>query len=73
MERRNNNKEQTIMPVSEKKKASNYKWDRENMTIAAVRLRNEVKEEFRDACERNGTNMNAVLLECIKKYIEQNK
>lgn len=64
------NKEQKAMALSEKRKASNYKWDRANMTIVGVRIRNTEKEEFRQACERNGTTMNAVLIETIRQYIK---
>lgn len=70
------NKEQSIMPVSEKKKASNYKWNKQNMTIVAVSVRNEVKEQFKVSCEQNGTTMNAVLLNALRDYIakaEQNE
>ena len=59
------------MAVSEKKKASNYKWDRANMTIVGVRIRNTEKEAFRQACERNGTTMNAVLIETIREYLKE--
>lgn len=61
------------MAVSEKKKISNARWDKENMAIISVKMRDRVKGAFREACEQNGTTMNAVLLETIRKYIEQNR
>lgn len=58
------------MAVSEKKKASDYKWAKENMTIVGVRVRNTLKEEFRTVCEHNGTTMNAVLLKALHDYMD---
>lgn len=57
------------MAVSEKKKASNAKWDKENMTLVSVKVRNTLKEQFRTACEDNGTTMNAVLLKALHDYM----
>lgn len=61
------------MATSEARKRANAKWDKQNMTIIAAKVRNEVKEAFRAACEQNGTTMNAVLLEAMRSYIEQHK
>lgn len=58
------------MAVSEKKKASNAKWDKQNMTIIGVTVRNTLKEEFRTVCEQNGTTMNAVLLKALHDYMD---
>lgn len=57
------------MAVSEKKKASNRSWDKQNMTIIGVTVRNTLKEEFRAVCEQNGTTMNAVLLKALHDYM----
>lgn len=62
------------MPVSEKKKASNAKWDKENMTILACRVRKEYAEEFKAACTQAGTTPNAVLKAAADKFIrDQNQ
>lgn len=58
------------MPVSEKKKASNAKWDKANMTILACRVRKEYAEEFRTACAEAGTTPNAVLKAAADKFLK---
>lgn len=57
------------MAVSEKKRAANARWDKENMTLVSVKVRNTLKEEFRAVCEQNGTTMNAVLLKALHDYM----
>ena len=43
------------MTISEKKKASNYKWDRENMTTLGCRLRRDYAERIKAAAAAAGT------------------
>lgn len=50
------------MPVSEKKKASNQKWDKENMTIIGCKVRKEEAERIKQYAADHGTNVNALLL-----------
>ncbi len=58
------------MPVSEKKKASNAKWDSANMATVGCRLRKEQAEAFREYCKVQGVTSNTALknyvLECLK-------
>lgn len=59
------------MAKTDAQKRARDKWNRANTAAIAVSVRNEVKEQFRAACERNGTTMNAVLIEAITAYLEK--
>lgn len=59
--------------VSEAKKASNLKWDQENMTYQTVKVRRELLEEFKAVCAARGDRVNTVLREAMERYIEENK
>ena len=54
------------MPISEKKKASNRKWDKDNMTIIGCRIRKEEAERIKRYAAEHGTNVNALLLEYVR-------
>lgn len=58
------------MAVSEKKKKSNAKWDKENMTVLACKVRKEVADKFKAACAAEETTSNAVLQQAVRDYIE---
>lgn len=58
------------MAVSEKKKKSNAKWDKENMTVLACKVRKEVADKFKAACKSEDTTSNAVLQQAVNDYIE---
>lgn len=58
------------MAVSEKKKKSNAKWDKENMTVLACKVRREVADKFKAACKSEDTTSNAVLQQAVNAYIE---
>lgn len=49
------------MPVSRAKRASNNKWDKENMKLVACKIRKEDAEAFKQYAEDNNTNPNALL------------
>lgn len=59
------------MAVSEKKKISNAKWDKENMTVLACKVRKEIAEQFKAACAERGTTSNAVLQQAVKAYLNE--
>ena len=61
------------MPVSEARKRANVKWDAENMTNLACRVRKERAEEFKAACKEAGTTPNAVFLEAMDNFMEKKK
>lgn len=54
-------------------RTSQKNWDRENMTTVCCRITRKKQEEFREACTRLNTNMNAVLLSAVNQTIEAAK
>lgn len=58
------------MGISEKKKKSNAKWDKENMTVLACKVRKEVADKFKAACAAEDTTSNAVLQQAVRDYID---
>ena len=57
--------------VSEAKKASNARWDQQNMVYQTVKIRRELLEEFKAKCAERGDKVNTVLREAMEKYIER--
>lgn len=57
------------MPVSRAKRASNNKWDKENMKIVACKIKKEDAENFKQFAENNNTTPNALLRSYIYKCI----
>jgi hypothetical protein len=57
------------MAVSESKKRSNAKWDKENMGTVACRLKKAEVEAFRKRAASEGKAANAVLKEFVLQYI----
>lgn len=57
------------MPISEKKKASNAKWDKANMTVLACKIRKDKADAFKAYAAGKGKTANTLLkdyvLECI--------
>lgn len=49
------------MPVSRKKRASNNRWDKENMKIVACKIRADKAEQFKQYAEDKQTTPNALL------------
>lgn len=58
------------MPVSDKKKASNAKWDRENMATLGCRVKKEDAIAWKAYCAKQGKTSNTVLKEYVLKCIE---
>ena len=59
------------MPVSEKKKASNAKWDSANMTTLGCRIRKEQAAAFKAYCSEQGKTSNKVLRDFVFRCIDQ--
>lgn len=57
------------MPISEAKKASNAKWDADNMAYQTVKVRRQLLEDFKAACAANGDKVNTVLREAMENYL----
>lgn len=58
------------MSVSEKKKASNAKWDRENMFTLGCRIRKEQAAAFKDVCAAAGITANTALKDYVMECID---
>jgi uncharacterized protein (DUF4415 family) len=59
------------MSVSEAKRASNDRWDRETMAYQTVKVNKALLQEFREAVAANGDKVNTVLREAMERYIEE--
>ena len=53
------------MAVSEKKKASNAKWDSVNMSTLGCRVKKELAEAFKAYCTIQGRTSNSVLRDYV--------
>lgn len=56
--------------ISESKKASNRKWDRNNMTTLGCRVRITKADDFRAVCKVIGTTPNEVFRRAMDKVLE---
>jgi hypothetical protein len=57
------------MPVSEKKKASNAKWDRANMVVLSCKVRKEKADAFKAYAAQQGKTGNTLLKEYVMQCI----
>lgn len=57
------------MAVSDAKRKSNEKWDKENMAYQTVKVRWELLEQFKAVCAERGDRVNTVLREAMENYI----
>lgn len=57
------------MPISEKKKISNKKYDDKHMTTFSVKLNNNIHEKLKLAVEKSQTNRNAYVTNAIKEAL----
>lgn len=55
--------------VSPKKRASNNKWDAENMTVLGVKVRKDYAEKVRQKAKERGDTINAILKEALDDYM----
>lgn len=58
------------MPVTESKRTSNDRWDKENMSYQTVKVRKELLDEFKETCKLRGDRVNTVLREAMESYIK---
>ena len=56
--------------VTEAKKRSNAKWDKENMTMLGCKVRKTKADEFKAACKLSGTTPNAVFRKAMDEFLE---
>ena len=50
---------------------SSAKWDKEHMATLSCRVTKERAAQFREACQKIGTSMNAVFLKAISAVIKE--
>lgn len=55
--------------VTRAKRASNNKWDAENMVVLGCKVRKDLAEEFRQACREAGTSPNAVFRAALEDFL----
>lgn len=55
--------------VTEAKKRSNAKWDKENMTMLGCKVRKTKADEFKAACKLSGTTPNAVFRRAMDDFL----
>lgn len=61
------------MAVSDAKRKSNEKWDKENMAYQTVKVRRELLEQFKATCAERGDRVNTVLREAMENYITRDE
>lgn len=59
--------------VTRAKRASNNRWDAQNMSVLTCKMKNETAASFRAACKLVGTTPNAVFRAAAEDLIEQVK
>ena len=59
--------------VSRAKRASNNKWDAENMVVLGCKVKRDKADAFRAACKAGGTTPNAVFTKAIDDYMNKEK
>lgn len=59
------------MSVSEKKKISNAKWDKENMATLGCRVKKAEAAAFKDYAKARGKTANTVLKEYVQQCINK--
>ena len=59
--------------VTKAKRASNNRWDAQNMSVLTCKMKNETAASFRAACKLAGTTPIAVFRAAAEDLIEQVK
>lgn len=59
------------MPISEKKKASNARWDAKNMEIVTLKVRKGKRKKIHELAEQSGQSMAGYILEAIRQRAER--
>ena len=55
--------------VTKAKRASNNRWDKDNMTILACKVRKDYANTVKQQAEKRGTSVNAVLLGAVSDFM----
>lgn len=62
-----------MAPVSEKKKITNARWDKNNMATLACKVRKEQAEAFKEYAANQGKTANTVLKDFVESCIDEDK
>lgn len=57
--------------VTRAKRASNNKWDAENMTVLGCKVRKDLADQFKAACKIAGTTPSAVFRAALDEFMAQ--
>ena len=55
--------------VTEAKKASNAKWDKQNMTVLGCKVKKEYADQVRAVAASRGESVHAVLKRALDEYM----
>ena len=55
--------------VTRAKRATNNKWDSENMTVLGCKVRKDIADDFKAACKAAGTTPNAVFRAALDDFM----
>ena len=56
--------------VSNAQKKASAKWDKENMTSLACRVKKDYAEKFKATCAEAGTTPNSVLKQAVEEFLQ---
>ena len=59
--------------VTRAKRASNNKWDKENMTILACKVRKDYADTVKQQASKRGMSVNAVLLNAVSDFMGESE
>lgn len=59
--------------VTRAKRATNNKWDSENMTVLGCKVRKSIADDFKAACKAAGTSPNAVFRYALDEFMKDPK
>lgn len=59
--------------VTRAKRATNNKWDSENMTVLGCKVRKSIADDFKAACKAVDTSPNAVFRYALEEFMKNPK
>ena len=59
--------------VTRAKRASNNRWDKENMTILACKVRKDYADTVKQQASKRGTSVNDVLLNAVSDFMGESE
>lgn len=57
------------MATSEARKRANAKWAAQHMATFSVKLRADLRDEFKRACAEQGVTANSVMLKAVRDFV----